>query len=228
MYCYNRAIKHSSTEAILHKELSRIKQTLANNGYPQSLSENIIRSKLARNRQTSISDDETSDPIKFYVQLYNLSSFNSDKKRLNHILRSHVQPANDNSSVSVVTYYRPNKISSQFSTRVRAESSDRTNVVYNFTCGENACNASYIGYTSQTLVNRIKQHKYKSSSICKHYMYDHDTMPPKLPEFNNCFKIIYSSEHVINLKIVEAIYIKSEKPFINVKFNELYDLLQLY
>ena len=133
-----------------------------------------------------------------------------------------------NSSVSIVTYYRPNKISYQFSTRVRAESSDRTNVVYNFTCGENACNASYIGYTSQTLVNRIKQHKYKSSSICKHYMYDHDTMPPKLPEFNNCFKIIYSSEHVINLKIVEAILIKSEKPIINVKFNELYDFLQLY
>ena len=59
-------------------------------------------------------------------------------------------------------------------------------------------------------------------------MYDHSTMPPKLPEFSNCFKILYSSEHVINLKIVEAIFIKSEKPIINVKFNELYDFLQLY
>ena len=113
------------------------------------------------------------------------------KKRLNHIVRSHVQPINANSSVSVVPYYRPNKLSSQFSTRVRAENVDRNNVVYNFTCGEDACNASYIGYTGQALVNRIKQHRSKSSSICKHYMYDHDKLPPPILEFKKCFEIIF-------------------------------------
>ena len=222
-----RAFKHSSTEHILQAELSRIKQILANNGYPQALIDKAIRSKRASNHQTS-ANDESSDPIKFFVQLYNLSSFKTDKKRLNHIIRSHVQPINPNSSVSVVPYYKPNKISSLFSTRVRAENTDRSNVVYNFTCNEDACSASYIGYTAQTLVNRIKQHRYKSSSICKHYMHDHDKLPPPLSEFKNSFKIIFSAEHVVNLKIVEAILIKSEKPIINIKFNELYDLLQLY
>ena len=60
-------------------------------------------------------------------------------------------------------------------------------------------------------------------------MHDHDKMPPpSFDTFASCFEIVYSSEEVRNLKIVEAIKIKSEKPIINVKFNELYDFLQLF
>ena len=131
--------------------------------------------------------------------------------------------------MSVVTYYKPSKISTQFSTRSRADRLNRVNVVYSFTCNENSCNDSYIGYTSQTLLNRIKQHKRQSSSICKHFMYDHDKLPPQsIDKFAECFEIIFSSEYVKDLKIVEAIKIKTESPKINVKFNELYDFLNLY
>ena len=52
--------------------------------------------------------------------------------------------------------------------------------------------------------------------------------PPSFDTFAKCFKIIYSSNEVRDLKIVEAIKIKSEKPIVNVKFNELYDFLQLF
>ena len=55
---------------------------------------------------------------------------------------------------------------------------DRVNLVYRFNCPEVAWNATYIGYTSQTLKNRVKQHKYQSSSICQHYMHDHNMLPP--------------------------------------------------
>ena len=104
----------------------------------------------------------------------------------------------------------------------------RVNVFYRFNCSEVACNATYIGYTSQTLINRVKQHRYNSSSICQHYMYDHDKLPPRLDEFSSCFEVIFGSESVRNLKIVEAILIKTSKPQINVKFNQLYDFLKLY
>ena len=129
-----------------------------------------------------------------------------------------------------VTYYKPDQICSQFSTRSRADGVDCSNVVYSFNCKENACNdASYIGFTSQMLSNRIKQQKRQFSSICKHFMFDHDKVPPQsLDEFSKSFTIIFSSENIRTVKIVEAIKIKSEKPVINVKFNELYDFLQLF
>ena len=170
-----------------------------------------------------------SEPVKFYVEFFNLSKFKTDKRKLNSIVSEHVRPtSNLDVTLSVVPYYKPNKISSQFSTRVRAENTDRVNVVYSFSCSEDACNASYIGYTSQTLVNRIRQHKYQSSSICKHYMCEHNRLPPAMSQFSQCFEIVYSSEYVKTLKIVEAILIKSKNPPINVKYNELYDFLQLY
>ena len=225
-----RALKYSSTELILKAELVRIKQVLSNNGYPQKFTENIIQSKLANFRAPPPTGEDSNDEsVILYAQLFNLSKFKTDKKRLNQIVASHVKPTNENSSLSVVVYYRPRKISSQFSTRVRSDGVGRANVVYSFSCNEDACNASYIGYTAQTLANRIKQHKYQSSSICKHYMHDHDKMPPRsFDTFANCFEIIFSSDEVRILKIVEAIKIKADKPIINVKFNELYDFLQLF
>ena len=60
-------------------------------------------------------------------------------------------------------------------------------------------------------------------------MFDHDKVPPQsFDEFSKSFTIIFSSENIRTVKIVEAIKIKSEKPVINVKFNELYDFLQLF
>ena len=227
----NRAIKYCSSEPTLNAELDRIKQILSNNGYPQATTERIIRSKLANSNesQTPIETDNNEKSIRFYAQLFSLSKFKSDKKWLNQIVTAHVRGTEENSTVSVIAYYKPKKISSQFSTRSRDDGVDRVNVVYSFKCNEDACNASYVGYTAQTLQNRITQHKRQSSSICKHFMHEHDKLPPSsMDVFSRCFEIIYSSEDVRNLKIVEAITIKSEKPHINVKFNELYDFLQLF
>ena len=190
--------------------------------------ETIIEKKINNNNQAP-PIQQSSVPVKFFVQLFNLSTYKADKKRLNSIVTNHVQPTNQNAPLSVVTYYKPCKISSHFSTRSRADNVNRVNVVYSFTCNENSCNDSYIGYTSQTLLNRIKQHKRHSSSICKHFMCDHDKVPPQsLDEFSDCFEILFSSENVLTLKIVEAIKIKAENPKINVKFNELYDFLNLF
>ena len=200
---------------------------MANNGYPQSLTDKIIQRKLGSN-QTITPSQSDADSVKFYVELFNLSKFEADRKKLNSIVSAHVKPLTQQGRVIVVPYYKPNKLSSQFSTRVREEGIHRSNVVYRFICGEDACNASYIGYTAQKLVNRAKQHRYKSSSICKHFMIDHDKLPPPISGFVECFEVLYSSGCVRNLKIVEAINIKSEKPEINVKYNELFDFLHLF
>ena len=130
----NRAIKYCSSEPTLNAELDRIKQILSNNGYPQTTTERIIRSKLANinESQTPIETDNNDKSIRFYAQLFSLSKFKSDKKWLNQIVTAHVRGTEENSTVSVIAYYKPKKISSQFSTRSRDDGVDRVNVVYNF------------------------------------------------------------------------------------------------
>ena len=105
---------------------------------------------------------------------------------------------------------------------------DRSNVMYAFNCGEDGCSASYFGYTSNRLSKRIKQHRYSDSSIYKHFTVDHDKLPPTYDAFKEMFEIKYFSNEKIKVKIAEAISIKSDRPLINVKYNELFDFLKLF
>ena len=53
-------------------------------------------------------------------------------------------------------------------------------------------------------------------------------LPPHFELFQKDFKILYQFSEPLTLRIAEAIYIKNNKPFINVKYNELYDFLGLF
>ena len=221
-----RAIKYNSDPELLRVELRRIQQVLANNGYPQKLSDDIIRNKMnSMNNNQTAHKPETVD---FYVQFYNLSNFNANKTTLRNMLSSHVKARAPSTEISLIPYYKPRKLSSMFSTRPRVATEDRSNVVYQFSCNEESCNASYYGYTTQTLQNRMKQHRRADSSIHKHYTNDHDKLPPCYDELKGLFKIEFSSNELQTLKVVEAIQIKSVRPYINVKYNELYDVLKLF
>ena len=152
----------------------------------------------------------------------------SQVKEIKSMVKSHVKSLSPDKEVKVVTYFRPYKMSSCFSTCSKCPDGDRSRVVYRFSCPEPACNAAYVGYTTQTLLNRAKQHRYRESSIFKHFSLDHNKDVPLINEMIVNFGIIYSSNETIKLKIAEAISIKSERPFINVKHDVLYDLLRLF
>ena len=190
--------------------------------------EKTIRAKSS-NAQNPVNDVNNDADVKFYVQFFNLSQFKYDRKRINQIVNTYVKLSDEQAKLDVIPFFKPAKISSQFSTRCRSERLSRSNVVYNFCCPLDECNSSYIGYTEQTLENRIKQHRYKSSSIFKHFENDHKmSVLPSVEAFKQCFSILYSSYCSNKLKIVEAFKIKTEKPIINVKYNELYDFLRLF
>lgn len=59
-------------------------------------------------------------------------------------------------------------------------------------------------------------------------MYDHSMSPPNYDILINNFKILHSISVNINLKIAEALEIKYKNPFINVKYNDHYQLLKLF
>ena len=129
----------------------------------------------------------------------------------------------------MVTFYRPYKLGSQFSTRSRLSVLDSSGLVYRFECPNLSCkDIFYYGYTAQKLSSRIKQHRYQGSSIYEHFIHDHNESPPKFDQFSKNFTILFRNDDVLKLKIAEAILIKNDKPFINVKFNQLYDFLKLF
>ena len=223
----SRAIKFSSSVDTLSLELNRIKQVLANNGYPQKMVDDVICRKM--NAQIQATPGTDVDSISFYVQFYNLSNFTNDKKTLQNIMTSHVKPIMQDTAIRVVPYYKPRKVASLFSTRCRADDMERNNVVYLFSCSEAACSATYCGHTTQHLSNRVKQHRYQSSNICQHYSEAHNmASPPMYDELRQCFRIIFSHYDVNSIKLAEALYIRQFRPSINVKQNELYNVLKLF
>ena len=57
---------------------------------------------------------------------------------------------------------------------------------------------------------------------------DHDKVPPTYDSLKDIFKVVYQSPDTRNLKIAEAISIKTERPIINIKYIELLDFLKLF
>ena len=223
-----RAIKFSSSWQSCSNELERIKQSLANNGYPQGMVEKIIERKLS-NFSSPPSNSSTPDNVTFFVGLQNLSAFASQTKLIRSIVKNHVNTTSDDNTVLVCTYFKPYKMASKFSTRINCPAPERSSVVYRFECPLPGCNAGYIGHTTQTLQNRVKQHRYSSSNICKHLKNDHhlNNIPSAL-ELLPQFSILYTSAERIKIKIAEAILIKSQRPFINVKYDNSLNLLNLF
>ena len=222
-----RAIKYSHSWPEFHSEISRLKQIFCNNNFPQNITENIIKNTINKyiNTTEKLNNHEH---IQFYVHLPNLLTFNTDKKTLNNILTSHLTPTDNNNTIFLHAYFKPFKLSALFSTRDKPATKDKTNVVYQFQCSQQGCQALYIGYTTNSLSTRCKQHRYKQSNIYMHYFYDHQSLPPTLDDFINNFTILHSFNNVIDLKLAEAIEIRKNNPFINVKYNENYNLLNLF
>ena len=85
-----RAYKCTSNWTFFHSEIERIKQVMANNGYPQALVENTIKTTINNIIHPSNQENQESSKIELYFQLQNLDTFQQDKKWLNDVISEHV------------------------------------------------------------------------------------------------------------------------------------------
>jgi len=216
----HRALRYSTTWDLFDSEITRLKQVFCNNNYPQYLVDRLLKNMLDK-FQTKPTNDTPSNnnSINIYVKLDNLHFMQKDEKLLRNILSEHLEPVCKEENVKLISYYKPVKLSSVFSTRPKISELQKANVVYKFACEEDSCQASYIGYTTNTLDKRSSQHRYSPSSIFKHYSNS---------LFKKQFSIIYNYSDLRELKIAEALCIKQNNPYINVKYNEMACYLNLY
>ena len=150
-----------------------------------------------------------------------------DERTLSNILHQHVMPTGTDQKMKLISYFRPKKLGSCFSTRPPKIDPDRVTVVYQFSCTEVGCQATYIGHTACTLRKRISQHIYSISAIHKHYINDHllSCVPVN---FTDNFIVLQNFPNICELRIAAVILIKEKSPIINVKYNEMYNSLNLY
>ena len=98
-------------------------------------------------------------------------------------------------------------------------------LVYQFQC--NLCDAGYVGYTRGHLHERVDGHKQKSSSICKHYLSEHNSdVPPFLSEQ---FHVLTKGSNKFDCLIKEMLLIRKLKPSLNrrTRFAQRYSLEEL-
>ena len=101
-----------------------------NNNFPQSFVEKVINRTLTKLIKQNNSSNSNSVNINFFFKTLAADNFKSDKIKLNDILKTHIVPT-DNQNIKLINYYKPLKLSSQFSQRNRKATLDRNNVVYN-------------------------------------------------------------------------------------------------
>ena len=77
------------------------------------------------------------------------------------------------------------------------------------------CDAGYVGYTRGHLHERVDGHEQKSSSICTHYLIEHNSdVPPFLSEQ---FHVLIKGSNKFDCLIKKMLFIRKLKPSLNVQ-----------
>ena len=210
----HRAFNVCSSYTALHAEFSFLKIFFRNNGFPQFLIESSIKKFLSskfENSQSVITVPKRNLFISFPY-------FGSQSDKLIQELSSTLCkyfPSIDFHFILVNNF----KIGSFFKYKDTLPGCLRSSVVYQFSCGQ--CSSGYVGCTSRTLQTRIAEHLGRSvrtglplaspphSSIREHAeRCDHTVSPDH-------FKILGSANSVLDLRILESIFISQIRPNLN-------------
>jgi hypothetical protein len=220
----HRAYKICSTWELFHIEVNRIVQNLVNCNYPQTEVDKVVNHTINSLYSKDAHSDEKKD-ITFYYRTYRPYDWKTDQLYLTKVFNEHIETS-DNTTVKLRMYYKPKRLANCFSTRETVQDSEKHGLVYIFNCPEDSCNASYIGYTSNKLLVRMKEHTRRSSHIRTHYNSQHKKIPTS--DFFPYFKILFMDQKINNVKTAEALYIKSKKPSINRQCNDMALTLHIF
>jgi hypothetical protein len=228
----NRAYKICSNYETLHTEFIRIKHMLVNNQYPNYLIDEKIRNFLNKKLDNSTTTNNASSTINIYYRNQMTKNYKEDENILRKIVHQYVKPIDPGSSVNLLIYYKNRKLRDLLIknnlNNTGKSTTEKHNVVYQFTCSEGECmslNNSYIGFTTMTLSARLYQHRYQGS-INKHFKTVHNTRPSKELLENNT-TILYQAMKKETLHIIEALHIYRMKPTINDNISD-FSCLKLF
>ena len=128
-------------------------------------------------------------------------------------MKKNLKKANDKMKVRIV--YDAKKLGSKFKVKDETQPKHQHNIVYHATCANKKCESNYIGETGRRLIVRATDHnrRDKQSHLLKHAQ---DTKHRRV--WLQDFRIIGSGyKSKFKRRISEALYIKGNKPDLNIQ-----------
>ena len=211
-----RALTHCSTWHQTNEELKKTTQILVNNGYSNQEIEKRIRKNINK-WYIGNQEEPPQNNIKLFYRGYFHKNYKEDEKALRKIINENVTPTSENTKINLNIYYKSRKTSQLLLKNNPApHPSDmkKRNVVYQFKCPAVGCTHSYIGLTTTRLTKRISCHL-QEGNIYKHFTSYHNH-PPARECLIKSIEVIDTAPDPKRLRYLEAIYIMSEKPTLNV------------
>ena len=166
-------------------------------------------------------EENKEDNIVIYHHVTFGSQYKQETEAVKKIVERGATPLQPHGKITIRTYSRPNYTASLLmrnNTAPKREHEAETNVIYHFTCPDDACRhrtADYVGLTTRTLRERMSGHRYKGA-IHEHFIKHHGQRPTIDLLLNNT-KIINRQPLKKTLVIAEAVAIEIIKPALNVQ-----------
>ena len=201
-----------SSEALFNKEIEKLREMFAANGYPRVYFDNLLEKFLG-----SLSDKVSGEnPVEEKVERryilgvpYVGKASRDYKKKVTTLIKEHLD-------VDIFTYDTSFKVSRYFSLKSVVPPAMKANVVYKFSC---LCDTGlyYIGQTKRHLVVRAGNHltpKQSSNSEVQKHIFDCSTCKKANLSVNN-FSILKQCSNEYTTRITEALLIKKLAPKLN-------------
>ena len=136
----------------MNSEFNRIKQVLINNGYTNTEVDHEIHKQLnkhhgeteTKDKQRLETESKTNKVHHLYYRNEMNSQYRTDEKILRNILKKNIRCKNGNERVQLNIFYQNRKTHQLVmkNSPNTGQSSNRTNVVYKFTCPHEDCRPS--------------------------------------------------------------------------------------
>ena len=200
----------------IHNEILVIKDTLKRNAFPESLLNDMVKSFLNKVLGGPITP-EISTKEKFDIILPFLGNISGrTKKRITRLFQNYLPQCKIN-----FVFRSKTRLSSLLSFKDKLPFLLNAGIIYKYTCSR--CNSTYVGKTKRHIKKRYCEHQGRSpltgklvkgqlSTTVRDHTLDCDTVV----EFSD-FSILGRDSRNDFLKIKESLFIRKEKPNLNIQ-----------
>ena len=204
-----------SSWELINKEVNNLKKILRSNAYPSSTIDKLVRTFFIRMQNRA--PIHTVPKRQFQIVLPFLGSISGKVQKNLKSLAKRYLPSSD----IVVIFKSPSRLSSVFNFKDKLPLYLVSGVIYKYTCS--ACKCTYVGKTKRHIHHRFSEHagrspltgklvKGQNSTTVRDHMLTCNTVVS-----NDNFEIIGRDSVDYYLKIKESLFIKKEKPTLNIQ-----------
>ena len=195
-----RAYQLTSTWPAFDRECMKLKDIFKNLNYPHNLIDQTINDVLKEKFVKSDDGKKRSNPDAMLMLPY------KDEKSAQFVRRQ-LRNITTQIGVNIRTIFKSRNVHSMIKKTVpKPPYVNSSNVIYRFEC--DSCDASYIGFTSRHLFQRVAEHKF--SVIGDHRRTAHDDQKVTLHDFKVLRKCSPN-----DLRVFEMLLIKEHRPSLN-------------